>query len=99
MNYAKAIKVLRAAHGLRQCDLAEKAHVDKSYLSIIEGGRRRPSIRMIETLSKVLGVPVFLFMLFASEDRDLRGVDVRHVRALGDEVLAGLAVGRKGAAS
>lgn len=72
MNYGKAIRICRTAHGLTQSHLAERLSVGKSHLSLIESGKRAPSLKVLDEVSIVLGVPPHLLALLASEPGDLR---------------------------
>ena len=72
MNYGKAIRIFRAAHGLTQSELAERLSVGKSHLSLIESARRAPSLKVLSEVSMVLGVSPHLLTLLASEPDDLR---------------------------
>ena len=47
MNYGKAIKIVRTAHGLTQAELTERLSIGPSHLSLIEAGRRQPSLRVL----------------------------------------------------
>jgi transcriptional regulator with XRE-family HTH domain len=58
----RTIKVLRAASGISQKDLAERAGIKPNYLSLVESGKREPSLSVLRTISQVLRVPMsFLF--------------------------------------
>jgi transcriptional regulator with XRE-family HTH domain len=48
----------REARGFSQDKLAEKADLDRTYISGIERGLRNPSLRIICQLAKALGVSV-----------------------------------------
>jgi transcriptional regulator with XRE-family HTH domain len=87
MNYGKAIKMLRASRGLQQRELAKKLGLDSSYVSLLESGKRVPSLQVLELLSSKLRVPSYLIMLLASEDKDLQGIDAKQAQRLGGEVL------------
>jgi transcriptional regulator with XRE-family HTH domain len=71
-DYAKAFRICRAAFGLRQSELAERMPVTASQLSLIEAGKRQPSLRVVEALGKALGVPTALITLLASSSEDIR---------------------------
>lgn len=71
MDYAKAFRILRAAFGLRQAELAERLSIGASQLSLIESGRRRPSLKTVDELARALGVPKALVVLLASEPGQL----------------------------
>lgn len=72
MDYGKAVRIARAIAGLQQQELARRAGVNSSYLSLIEMGKRKPSLKVVHNLSKALGIPSHLFTLLASEPEDLR---------------------------
>lgn len=65
-DYAKAFRIVRAAFGLRQAELAERMPISASQLSLIEAGKRQPSLRVVDALAKALGVPAALITLLAS---------------------------------
>lgn len=47
---------MRLKSGLSQEELAEKACVDKSYISLLEQGKRQPSIIILFKLADALGI-------------------------------------------
>lgn len=51
-----AVKKLRESQGLTQEALAEKADLDRTYLSDIERGGRNPGIKNVARLAKALDV-------------------------------------------
>ncbi len=69
MNYGKGIKIARAIAGLQQKDLADKAGIDASHVSMIEMGKRQPSMIVLNKLCAALGMPPHLLALL-SADRD-----------------------------
>lgn len=70
-NYAKAFRIIRAAFGLRQSDLAARMPVTASQLSLIESGRRQPSLKVVDALASAVGVPAALVSLLASNPKDV----------------------------
>ena len=50
------IKIYRNACGLSQSKLAEQAGTATNYISAIEGGRRFPSVEILERIAFVLGI-------------------------------------------
>lgn len=90
MDYGKALRVSRALSGIQQKDLAEQADLDASYISLIEKGRRKPSRKAINAISKALGMPPSLFTLLAAEQDDIslvEPVELERVRASLAELL------------
>lgn len=65
-DYAKAFRIIRAAFGLRQSELAERMPITASQLSLIEAGKRQPSLRVVDGLAKAVGVPTAFISLLAS---------------------------------
>jgi XRE family transcriptional regulator, fatty acid utilization regulator len=72
-NYAKAFRIIRAAFGLRQSELADKMPISASQLSLIEAGKRQPSVKVVNALAKAVGVPAALITLLASTAEDVEG--------------------------
>lgn len=70
-NYAKAFRIVRAAFGLRQSELAARMPITASQLSLIEAGKRQPSVRVVDALAKAVGVPTALISLLASTPDDV----------------------------
>ena len=52
----KAIRTLRARKGISQKELAERAEITPSFLSLVEGDRRDASIKVIERIAAALDV-------------------------------------------
>ncbi len=83
MDYSKAVRIARAVSGLQQKELAKKAGLDPSHVSLIEKGARKPSVGAIEKICKALGIPEPLFTMLAAETRDLKGMNEQDVARLG----------------
>ncbi len=62
---------MRTAYGLTQAELAERLNVGSSQLSLIESGRRQPSVKVLDEVSVALAVPPHLMSLLASEPEDI----------------------------
>jgi len=75
MDYGKGLRIARAISGLQQKELADKAHLDSSYVSLIEMGKRKPSLKAVRALSQALNIPTSLLTLLASEPEDLTLTD------------------------
>jgi transcriptional regulator with XRE-family HTH domain len=72
MDYGKAIRVCRTASGLTQTELAKRLSIGPSQLSLIESGKRQPSVKTLSQISSALRVPPHLLTLLASEPEDLK---------------------------
>jgi XRE family transcriptional regulator of biofilm formation len=72
MDYGKGIRIARAIAGIRQKQLAKLSGLDASHISLIEKGKRRPSLETLEKLSNALNVPQDLLLLLAAGPNDLK---------------------------
>ena len=61
------LKFYRKNAHFSQQQLAERCNIATNYLSEIETGKKFPSVEMIETLSKELSVPAYLFFIKSAE--------------------------------
>jgi len=71
-NYAKAFRVIRGAFGLRQAELAARMPVTASQLSLIEAGKRQPSVKVVDGLATAVGIPAALITLLASTPEEVQ---------------------------
>ena len=62
------LKLARVAKRWRQKDLAARLGIGAPYLSLIENGRREPSITLIRKFSKELGVPLGKLLWIAIDE-------------------------------
>ena len=75
MDFGKAIRICRSAHGLTQGQLAKRLKVSPSSISLIESGQRQPSAALLKGVSRVLKVPLPLMTMLGSEQEDLRNIE------------------------
>lgn len=64
MTLGNAIKLIRTARGITQRQVAKKLKVSPNYISLIEGGRREPSLPFLRKLASTLGVPIAMFFMW-----------------------------------
>jgi hypothetical protein len=55
---ASLVAAIRKWRGMKQTDLAERAHLSQGYLSDLENGRRKGAPESFEAIAKALDVPV-----------------------------------------
>ncbi len=70
MNIGKAIKLCRVQRGLNQRDLAERADISTSYLSLLERGHRDPTIGTVESIAEALNVPLTIIFFLGTNHED-----------------------------
>jgi len=87
MQYGRAIRIVRAARALSQGQLASAAKLTPSYISLLEADKRNPTLSVLNSIAKALDVPLHLLILFASDEKDLRGITPEQAKALGVNFL------------
>ena len=85
MDYAKAVRIIRAAKGLSQQEFAKKLGRDSSLISRIENNERVPSTGLIVELCDKFDIPLSLFSLLAVEDA--KGIPQKEVDKVGESLL------------
>src|SRR5437870_12289803 len=90
-SIGQRLRRLRLEEGLSQRELAGPG-VSYAYVSRIEGGQRRPSLRAIRVLARKLGVSAQYLetgsMTTSEEDREIRLSDAELRLRLGDDFAA-----------
>jgi transcriptional regulator with XRE-family HTH domain len=66
-NLASTIKLLRTTKQLSQEELADKAGLDRTYISGVERGVRNITLNSLELIINALEVDVFIFLSVLSE--------------------------------
>lgn len=87
MNIGKAIKVCRTQKDLSQKELAKKAGVSISYLSLLERNKREANIHIIKNIAHALDIPLSILIFLASEKKELIGLDKDIINQLSHVVL------------
>lgn len=87
MNFARAVRIARAARGISQKELAERAGLDASYVSRIEFGERTPRQKAVASLASALQVPVDLLRLLAAPKEGLGGITQAEAGVIGAMLL------------
>lgn len=58
----KLIKIARTNKDFSQEDIAKKLDVSKNYISLIENGKKEPSLKFLKDLAKILDIPALLLI-------------------------------------
>lgn len=75
MNLGSAIQMCRAKRQYSQSKLARLAGCSVSYLSLLEHGKRDPTLSTIQKIADGLRVPVEILFFLGSEKGELSGID------------------------
>lgn len=78
MMVGPTLKLLRTASNLTQGFLAKELNVTANYLSLIENGRREPSLTFLKRFAKKLDIPLGYFLWLALEEsRSQEEIDLK----------------------
>lgn len=83
----EALRLMRVFHDMTQGALAERLGVSKSHLSEIEGGKKRPTLDLLERYAGAFDVPVSSIMFFSENLDDGRAAEKAQVYVSG-KILA-----------
>lgn len=75
MNIGLAIKKCRKLGNLTLDELAKKISVSKSYLSLIETGKRKPSFDVLNDISTAIEIPLYLLVYIGTEQSEINELD------------------------
>jgi len=71
MDIGRAIRFCRQQKGLTQPQLAQRAALSASYLSVLETGKRDPSLSSLQSIARGLGVPLSVLLFVAADPSDV----------------------------
>ncbi|MGO9336828.1 MAG: helix-turn-helix domain-containing protein [Terracidiphilus sp.] len=95
MNFGKAIRIVRSIADVSQGELAAKSSLDRSYLSLIESEKRKPTVETLQRISSALNIPFHLLTLLATEREDAKHINEGQVQGLATELTRLLLKGEK----
>jgi transcriptional regulator with XRE-family HTH domain len=81
-SFGRRVKVARAERGLSQQQLAAKAGVHQSHLSMIENDRHDPSATIVRKLAEALDVDANFLLGLSSTLRSVKGKESQRMPAL-----------------
>jgi transcriptional regulator with XRE-family HTH domain len=82
MNYSKAVRMARSIANISQQELAKRASLNRSYISLIESGDRNATTETLEKIAAALGIPTHLFTLLAVEESDKTAIGKDQIQTL-----------------
>lgn len=71
MKLGESVKNLRKEIGLSQKDLAKRIGVTQTYLSLIESGKKVPSVPVLESIAGLFKSPLPVLLWFSVEITDV----------------------------
>lgn len=74
MNISKALKFCRNQRGLSKTELAKKADISISYLTLLEQGKRDPNFSVVDKLCGALNIPMSIFIFLATDKNEIKDI-------------------------
>ncbi len=71
MNIGHAIQLARSKRKLSQAQLAERAKISVSYLSLLERSKRDPPLSTLKRVAGALGMPIEILFFLGAEGSEL----------------------------
>ena len=96
-DYARAFRIIRAAFGLKQSELAARMSISVSQLSLIEAGKRTATPKVIAALAKATKVPVELVEVLAASRDEVGSKSNREIAETAQVLLKLLVPDQRGA--
>ena len=93
MNIGKTVKLLRTAAEISQGELARRLGVTASYLSLVEGDRRKPSLPFLESIAGQFRIPTGFLLLQDVDLGELKPRQRKLVEEIRHDLLQCIALG------
>jgi transcriptional regulator with XRE-family HTH domain len=87
MNLGKAIRLCRVQRNLSQGELARRAEMSNSYLSLLERNQRDPTMSILEQIASALDIPLVLLLFLSANDGDITLLDSELQAKMSDVIL------------
>lgn len=73
MNLGKAIRDVRVKRRITQVDLAKWSNLTQGYLSLVESGKKTPSIEVLVNISGAIEVPIAALVILSCDSGEIPG--------------------------
>ena len=75
MNIGNAIQLARTKRKLSQAELAKRANISVSYLSLLERSKRDPPLSTLRQVANALRMPIEILFFLGAESGELAGLN------------------------
>ena len=75
MNIGNAIQLARTKRKLSQAELAKRANISVSYLSLLERSKRDPPLSTLRQVANALRMPIEILFFLGAESGELTGLN------------------------
>lgn len=86
MDLGSTLRNARIKRGLRQRICAIQLGVSSTYLSLVERGRKKPSMGLIEDMCKLYLIPVPILFWFTIQEKDIIPINRRRFRLIKPDI-------------
>lgn len=93
MNFGRALRIGRSLRGFSQKEVAERARLNPSFVSLLEKNLRVPSLETQQKLAEALEIPFYLMSLLAASEKELQGATREQAELIGKELLRLISAG------
>ncbi len=71
MNIGGAIESVRKQKKIKQNELAEKAFITQSYLSLLENNKKDPNVSTLKNIADALNTPLPVLLFLSLDENDI----------------------------
>jgi len=75
MQFGSAIKLCREQKGISRTELAEKAMLSTSYISLLENDKRDPNLSKVKKIADALGIPMSVLLFLATDNSEIESIN------------------------
>lgn len=86
MQLGPIIKYCRSLKGLTLGAIASTSSLSVSYLSLVEKGKREPSLSSVKAISEALNIPFYVLIFLASSSADINEITPSAIQKLTDSL-------------
>ena len=87
MRLGSAIKLVRTQRGLKQLELAQRASLSVSHISLLERDTRDPTYSTLIDIACALDIPLTALVFLAAESGELEGISSELAEKLSHLIL------------
>jgi transcriptional regulator with XRE-family HTH domain len=82
VDYGKGVRVMRAARGMSQGEVADTADLTANYICLVEKGAKVPSTNALDAIAGALRAPLWVLVLLGSDGAETETVAPLVLRSL-----------------
>lgn len=87
MKLGQTIRICRKNRGYTQGELAERADISVSHLSLLEKNKRDPSLATVEAISSALSMPLSVLVFLASKGEEITELSENQIEEISRSII------------